>query len=307
MRWGYPHRFSLEGGIMSRKKARNLFIFSCLAPATLLILTFIFYPTFQVFKTSLFKKTSFVAPEEFAGFFNYKILFTDMKFIESLQNTILYIVLITIITLALAILFATLLMREDFKGKSLFRIIFYIPNILSMVVVVGIFGAIYAPQGLLNSIFGKLGLTALQQQWLGNPDVVNYAIIVALIWQAIGYYMVMYMSSMATIPEHLYEAAGLEGATKVKQFFMITLPLIWNNIRTTLTFFIISTINLSFMFVDLTTDGNLGSEVTLNYMYGKANSMQYAYGMAIGVSIFLFSFALSAIINKITQRDTYQY
>ena len=179
---------------------------------------------------------------------------------------------------------------------------------MSIVVIAGIFSAIYAPSnGILNSFLSAIGLGFLQQQWMGNPDIINYAIIAALVWQAIGYYMVMYMASMSSIPENLYEAAALEGAGKVKQFFMITLPLIWNNIRTTLTFFVISTINLSFMFVQLTSEGNLGSESALNYMYNNAFAGKYGFGMAVGACIFLFSFALSAILNKVTERDVLEY
>lgn len=293
---------------MNKKKSQRRFVFACLPPAVILVTVFIVIPTFQVFKTSLFKKANFVSEAEFAGFFNFETLFKDMKFIESLQNTILYIVLITLLTVVLAVLFATLLTRENFKGKNFFRVIFYIPNILSIVVIAGIFSAIYAPgNGILNSMLGMIGLEGLQQQWLGNPEIINYSIIGALVWQAIGYYMVMYMASMSSIPENLYEAAALEGAGKVKQFFMITLPLIWNNIRTTLTFFVISTINLSFMFVQLTTEGYLGSEVTLNYMYNKAFAGNYGYGMSIGVCIFMFSFALSGILNKITERDVLEF
>lgn len=293
---------------MNKKKSQRRFVFACLSPAVILVTVFIVIPTFQVFKTSLFKKANFVSEAEFAGFFNFETLFKDMKFIESLQNTILYIVLITLFTVVLAVLFATLLTRENFKGKNFFRVIFYIPNILSIVVIAGIFSAIYAPgNGILNSMLGMIGLDGLQQQWLGNPEIINYSIIGALVWQAIGYYMVMYMASMSSIPENLYEAAALEGAGKVKQFFMITLPLIWNNIRTTLTFFVISTINLSFMFVQLTTEGYLGSEVTLNYMYNKAFAGNYGYGMSIGVCIFMFSFALSGILNKITERDVLEF
>lgn len=293
---------------MNKKKSQRRFVFACLSPAVILVTVFIVIPTFQVFKTSLFKKANFVSEAEFAGFFNFETLFKDMKFIESLQNTILYIVLITLFTVVLAVLFATLLTRENFKGKNFFRVIFYIPNILSIVVIAGIFSAIYAPgNGILNSMLGMIGLEGLQQQWLGNPEIINYSIIGALVWQAIGYYMVMYMASMSSIPENLYEAAALEGAGKVKQFFMITLPLIWNNIRTTLTFFVISTINLSFMFVQLTTEGYLGSEVTLNYMYNKAFAGNYGYGMSIGVCVFMFSFALSGILNKITERDVLEF
>ena len=292
---------------MNKKKAQSRFVFACLAPAVILVFIFMVIPTIDVFKTAFFKKSNFVSEATFAGFFNFKVLFNDMRFIEAMQNTILYVVLITIITLILAVLFATLLTRENFVGKNFFRVIFYIPNILSIVVIAGIFSAIYQPtNGILNTFLGMIGLDFLQQQWMGNPDIINYSIIAALIWQAI-YYMVMYMSSMTSIPENLYEAASLEGAGKVKQFFMITLPLIWDNIRTTLTFFVISTINLSFMFVQLTSEGNLGSEVALNYMYNNAFAGKYGFGMAIGVCIFVFSFALSAIINKVTEREVLQY
>ena len=293
---------------MTKKKAERRFVFWCLAPAVLLVTLFIAIPTIDVFRTAFYQKSNFVSEETFAGLFNFKLLFQDPRFIESMQNSILYVVLITILTLILAVLFATLLTRENFKGKNIFRVIFYIPNILNIVVIAGIFSAIYAPSnGLLNSLLVTLHLDGLTQQWMGNPDIVLYSIIAALVWQAIGYYMVMYMASMTSIPENLYEAASLEGASKLKQFFMITLPLIWDNIRTTLTFFVISTINLSFMYVQINTDGALGTEVALNYMYKQAFGGNFGYGMAIGACVFIFSFGLAGILNKITNREVLEY
>ena len=163
--------------------------------------------------------------------------------------------------------------REKIKGQNFFRIVFYIPNILSVVVIAAIFGAIYNPTtGLLNSLFDMLSLPGLKQMWMGNSNIALYSLAAALVWQAIGYYMVMYMASMSSIPENLYEAASLEGAGRMKQFFLVTLPLVWDNIRTTLTFFIISTINLSFLFVKIMTGGgpNGATEVFLSYMYNQA-------------------------------------
>ena len=114
-----------------------------------------------------------------------------------MQNTILIIVLVTICTITLAILFAALLSRGKVKGTNFFRVIFYIPNILSIVVIAGIFGAIYNPStGLLNTFLAAIGLGGAQQQWMGNPKIAIYSVIFALVWQAIGYYMVMYMASM---------------------------------------------------------------------------------------------------------------
>lgn len=296
---------------MTKKKAERRFVFWCLAPAVLLVTLFIAIPTIDVFRTAFYQKSNFVSEETFAGLFNFKLLFQDPRFIESMQNSILYVVLITILTLILAVLFATLLTRENFKGKNFFRVIFYIPNILSIVVIAGIFGAIYNPStGLLNTFLDAIHLSGLKHQWMGDPSIVIYSVIFALVWQAIGYYMVMYMSSMAAIPEDLYEAASLDGATEIQIFFQVTLPLIWSNIRTTLTFYIISTINLSFLFVQIMTDGgpNGKTEVFLNYMYKQAyGAGVYGYGMAIGVVVFLFSFILAAVVNKITDREVLEF
>ena len=114
----------------------------------------------------------------------------------------------------------------------------------------------------------------------------------------------MYMSSMAQIPESLYEAASLEGAGRLRSFFSVTLPGIAPTLRTTLTFFIISNINISFLLVRAMTGGGPdgGSEVLLSYMYKQAyTNSSYGYGMAIGTVVFLFSFALAAAVNLATR------
>lgn len=296
---------------MSKKKSRQLFGIICVLPATILLAIFMIYPTSQVFYLSLFKMGGFSPVKEFVGFENFQYLINDMKFVQAFQNTILMVVVVTIITMSLSILYAAILSRETIKGQNLFRIIFYIPNILSIVVIAGIFSAIYNPtQGLLNNILNLFNSDMEPILWLGGKHSVNYAIIGALVWQAIGYYMVMYMASMANIPDSLYEAANLDGASKWIQLSQITIPLIWNNIRTTLTFFIISTINLSFLLVQTMTGGgpNGASETVLSYMYGQAyTNSSYGYGMAIGVMIFLFSFILSAIVSFVTKRDVLEY
>lgn len=296
---------------MNKRKSERLFIFACMAPAVILVTIFMVIPTFNVFRMSLYKWGGISNNKTFQWFRNFKILIEDKNFLQSIQNSILIITLVTIFTLIIAIFFAAVLSKENIKGKNFFRIIFYIPNILSIVVISAIFGAIYDPQsGLLNSLLGFLNLDNLKKMWMGDPNVVIYSLIFALVWQAIGYYMVMYMASMASVPDSFYEAAGLDGAGKIKQFFTITLPLIWDNIRTTLTFFVISTINLSFLMVQIMTGGgpNGQTEVFLNYMYKQAyTASAYGYGMAIGVVVFLFSFILSAVINKITEREALEF
>ncbi len=309
-----PHRGfsspSLPKGAfaLDKQKGRGAFIALCCAPALILFFVFMILPTFNVFNMSLYKWGGFSNKRTFVGLKNFQTLLSDTKFLQSFQNTVLLIVLVSIVTIGLALVFAGILSREKIKGQNFFRVVFYIPNILSVVIISAIFSAIYdANNGMLNSILSLFrGSGAEPVYWLGSQSIVIYSLAGAMIWQAIGYYMVMYMASMAAIPESLYECANLEGAGRAHQFFTITIPLIWTNIRTTLTFFIISSINLSFLFVKAMTSGGPdgSTEVFLSYMYKQAyTNSSYGYGMAIGVVVFIFSFALSGILNAVTKRE----
>ena len=293
---------------MKKGSGRSRFVFLCAAPAVLLFMVFMIIPTINVFRMSLFRRSAYSVNEEFVGMENFVRLMGDGNFIRSMQNTILLIVVVTIV--AFALVFAAILTREKMKGQNFFRIIFYIPNILSVVVISAIFSAIYdTNNGMLNSMLSLLSGKTVAILWKGET-VVMTSLIVAMIWQAIGYYMVMYMASMSSVPQSLYESAGLDGAGRITQFFQITLPLIWTNIRTTLTFFIISTINMAFLFVKAMTSGgpNGASEVALSYMYKQAyTNSSYGYGMAIGALVFLFSFGLSALVNVVTRREPLEF
>jgi len=295
---------------MKRKSlGRKPFIFLCVAPAVILFTIFMLVPTLNVFRMSFFERGAYSPTETFVFFDNYAMLLKDAQFIRSFQNTILLVVVVTIITFAFALVFAGILTRAKIKGQNFFRIVFYIPNILSIVVISGIFSAIYKPEnGMLNSIIGLFKDMTDPILWKGQ-SLVMVSIVIAMVWQAIGYYMVMYMASMSAVPVDIYESADIDGAKPFRQFFQITIPLIWTNIRTTLTFFIISTINMAFLFVKSMTSGgpNGASEVVLSYMYGQKDAGLYGYAMAIGVVIFLFSFALSALVNAATKRKPLEY
>ena len=291
-------------------KKPRLFIALCTLPALILTIVFMIVPMVNAIYLSFTSSTALSVGfnSKFVFLDNYKYMFQDKDFLQALFNTLKLMLVIPAVTIFLSLVFAFILTQGQLKEKSFYRTVFFFPSIVSMTVVGIVWSFVFNPtRGILNHMLDLFHLSTWKHAWLGEGKTALWCIGAALVWQAIGYYMVMYMSSMSSIPENLYEAASLEGASKVRQFFMITLPLIWDNIRTTLTFFVISTINLSFMFVQLTSEGNLGSEVALNYMYNNAFAGKYGFGMAVGVCIFVFSFALSAIINKVTERDVLQY
>ena len=140
---------------MRSDKSRRRFVFLCVAPATILFFLFMILPTLNVFRMSLYERGAYSPNETFVGLKNFQHLLKDAQFIRSMQNMILLVVVVTIVTFAFALVFAAILTREKIKGQNFFRVIFYIPNILSVVVISGIFSAIYKPEnGMLNSIIG---------------------------------------------------------------------------------------------------------------------------------------------------------
>ncbi|MFJ2532616.1 carbohydrate ABC transporter permease [Microbacterium maritypicum] len=294
---------------IARGKAR--FVFLCLAPAFALYTIFMVVPTIDVFRMSLFQWTGFVGTPTFIGFDNFVALASDQQFIRSFQNTVLLLVIVTIVTMCSALVIAALLMNPKLKARNVYRFILYLPSVLSIVVVAAIFSAVYDQEnGLLNNVLKTVGLENLTQVWLGNEKTIMYSIAIAMLWQSLGYYVLLYLAGMSSIPADIYEAVALDGSGPVRTFFTITLPLVWTTLRTTLTFFIISSINLAFVLVRALTDGgpNGSSDVLLNYMYKQAyTNSSYGYGMAIGVVIFVFSFVLALIINRVTKREVHQF
>ena len=264
------------------------------------------YPALSVFRMSLYKWGGYSDTRTFVGLNNFRLLLADERFILSVKNSILFITLVTVVTICLALVLASVLVRSRIIGKGVFRVIFYIPNILSVVVISAIFSAVYDPSGGLLTGITSLFTGGEPVLWLGDRTLAIYSIGIAMVWQAVGYYMVMYMAGMSSVPESIYEASSIEGAGGIRQFFDITLPMIWENVRTTLTFYIISNINISFLLVRAMTGGGPdgATHVFLSYMYDQAyTNSSYGYGMAIGVGVFVFSFVLSFAVNRVTKRE----
>lgn len=291
--------------LTTSKKGNAAFIAACLFPALLLLAVFMIYPALSIFAISLFKWGGYSSDKVFVGLENYRILFSDGRFFAAFKNSVFLIISVTAVTLVLSLWCAYILSQERIRFRSFYRVVLYIPNILSTVVIAAVFSAIYDPsRGLLNSFLSLFGLGSAPVMWLGDRRTVMISVAIAMVWQAVGYYMVMYMASMAQVPKSLYEAATLDGAGRGRCFFSVTLPMIRPTLRTTLTFFIISNINVSFLLVRAMTGGGPdgASEVLLSYMYRQAyTNSSYGYGMAIGAVIFIFSFASAAFINLITR------
>ena len=292
-------------GLAQRKKKEKRFLACCVAPALIGFCLIILYPAFQVFRMSLYKWSGGTGKKTFIGINNFVTLFTSDKFWLAFVNTLFLMVFVTIVTMALSLFFAAIISRGKLKEANLYRIVLFFPNVLSIVVIGIIFKNLFNPlTGIVNSFLSAMGKANLPN-WLGDSKYVLWVIALAMIWQAVGYYMVMYIAGMDGVSAELYEVSELEGANKIQEFFKITLPLIWPTVRTTLVFFILSTMNMSFQFVTVMTNGEPQghSEVLLSYVNKQAfSNANFGYAMSVSVVVFLFSFILSLIAQALTAR-----
>ncbi|MEV4073330.1 carbohydrate ABC transporter permease [Nonomuraea fuscirosea] len=298
-------------GPAARRRGSGPFVLACLLPALVLFVLFMIVPTVNVFRMSFYTWSGFSPDMRFVGLDNFVRLLDDTQFVRAFQNTVALLVVVTVVTMGLGLFLAAIMTRQRLRGRTLYRFVLYVPSVLSVVVIAAIFSALYDQEnGLINGTLRLLSLDGLRQVWLGDQDIVLWSLAIAMVWQSLGYYMVLYMSGMASIPEEVYEASALDGASAGRQFFAITLPLIWQNLRTTLTFFVMSAVNLSFVLVRAMTGGGPdgSSEVLLSYMYKQAyTNSSYGYGMAIGVVIFAFSFLVSLLVSRATRREPLQF
>lgn len=293
---------------MNNKK-KNTFIALCVIPTLILFSLFVIYPTMRVFFISFYRWSGISNNPVFVGLENYRNLLQDKTLGIAFRNTIFLMVIVPIVTMIFALILAVLLTEGKVRGKNFYRINLFFPNVLSMVVISVLWSQIYHPtMGIINKLLGLVGLDSLQHAWLGEGATVMWAIAVTMIWQAVGYYMVLYIAGIDSIPKSLYEAATVDGASGLKRFFYITIPMLWEVIRVTFVFMLSGVLFMSFIISRVMTDGgpNKKSEVLLTYMYSQAfQNANFGYAMAIAVIIFIFVVGLAFTSIAITGRKQY--
>ena len=280
---------------VKKNKGRSRFVALCVAPAVILFVIFMIVPTINVFRMSLFERGAYSPTETFVGLANFKALINDSLFIRSMQNTILLIVVVTMVTFAFALVFAGILTRENVKGKNIFRVIFYIPNILSVVVISGIFSAIYKPEnGMLNSLLSMITGQTVTVLWKDAP-LVMVSIIIAMVWQFSGYVAVIFLAAIKNVPTNIINAAKLDGAYMPRIYARMVIPQLKGAMGSCITILAMYALR-SFDFIVSLVGYTTSSAWTLPvWMYNEAfQSNNFAYSAAI--SSFLLALVLVLIL-----------
>jgi N-acetylglucosamine transport system permease protein len=293
----------------SKRWKRNLFIASFIIPTFLFFCVFTIYPVVQAFQKSFYDWSGMSENSTFIGFDNFVEMFKDPIILRAIGNDYFLVVGKVIGIMILATFFAVALTRFKLKGSGFFRAIFFIPNVISVVVIGVLWNFIYNPQiGFLNAFLSLLTGSKVDITWLGFPKHTIWMLLPPTIWAGIGFYMILMIAAIVNIPASYYEAANIDGAGQWSQFSNITMPLIWEQIKVSIVNIVITTLNGSFVIVQLMTNGGQPDNTTQvmgSYLYRMAfQQYHFGYGAAIGVMILIISMITTIILQRIMRQET---
>lgn len=279
------------------KKEQRLFVLSALVLPLGVFALFVLWPLAQAIGYSFTDWEGYGGVVNFNGFDNYRILFHDPVFWKALRNNAFLCLWSPILTVGIAVFLAAMLhsgggakageMKGVF-GSSVYAVLFFIPQVLSVAVYTVMFQSVYNPRtGLLNSLLGFLGLEKWQHAWLAEESTALPAVLAVLVWSGVGFYVVILNAAMSNIPRDYYESASLDGASGLKQFWYITIPSVRGSLFICWIYAFLIALD-SFAIVQILTVGpggpNNSTMVLGYYIYRLAfQDTRFGYASALGV------------------------
>jgi ABC-type sugar transport system permease subunit len=294
-------------------KTRKRLIILFLMPASLVYLVFFLIPAVWAFYYSFFDWSGFGQNMKFRGLGNYRELFHDPIFLLSLRNTLFILVVGGVIVFALALLLSVLA-NSGIRGKKFFRAMIFLPNVIATIALVTLWSFIYNPSfGLMNSLFKLIGWEAGAKFTFTSSGHIFYAMLVALIWIEVGFYLVLLMAGMDKIPLEYYEAAKLEGASQWQMLTGITIPLLWDVLSVAVvlyTIFALKIFEFPYAFSQIQPPQEIYTVGMYLYIegFGKRDPIyRLGYATAIGVVLLLCVVVIVLVLRRLMRREEIQY
>lgn len=290
---------------MLRLNRRQLIPYAFLAPALLVLTLTVFWPALRAFYLSFTEYgINLTEPPQWVGLANFQKLLKDKTFWQTFWNTIVYLIGVVPV-LAIAPLGLAILVNQKLRGMRWFRVAYYTPVVISMVVAGIAWRWLYAETGLFNQLLEWLTGYPIRIPWLTSPDLALFSVMVVTIWKGLGYYMVIYLAGLQGIPQELYEAAAIDGSDSWRKHLDITLPLMAPYL------FLVSVISAIaatkvFEEVFIMTQGGprSSSKTVVYYVYEQAfGNLEMSYACTIGLVLFLIILTLSLVRLRFANQD----
>lgn len=282
-----------------------------LLPAVLLYGILVAFPAIKAFYVA-FTSWSGVTPKmTFVGLANFRQLLQDEVFWQALSHNVFFLIVLPLLILPMAVALAAML-RGNIKGGNIFRMAFFLPNVMSVVIVSVLWLLIYSSRrGLLNGLLRAVGLGVLAKPWLGSGSTALPALVLTYAWHNVGYYVLLLRAGIEGIPEMLYDAAKIDGAGLWEQFRYITLPLLWQVVRICVVDLVISVMGTSlFGLVNVMTKGGPmhDTEIMTTYIYRLAfRYSMWGYAVSAGLLLTIIIFVISLASFRLMAREVVEF
>jgi len=287
------------------EKNKTLLAYLFLLPSTIMLIIFFFIPFFETIRLSFYDYSNNIYEPIFVGLKNYVLLIKSPLFLKTIFNTF-YFLILCVPFLVIFPLFLAVLINQNIKFKNFYKIIIYLPVIISIVVVAIAFKWLYAPHGLLNYLMQTLHLPSIG--WLSDPRVAMISVALVTIFKGVGYYMMIYLSALMGVPKELYEAAEVDGAVGFKKHTLVTIPHLMPVIALVSTISSISALKVFVEIYVMTKGGPLDSTKTIvYYIYEKAfESLDLGLASAGAVILLIIVMAFSILNIFVFEKDKYK-
>jgi ABC-type sugar transport system permease subunit len=295
------------------KKRKRILIL--LIPALVLYLGLFIYPAVRAFWVSLHTWTGFTTEMEFVGLKNFARLIRDDIYWMSLLTTLKVIFIGGTAIFLLAFLF-TFFLTSGIKGKKIYRAIIFYPNVVAPIALATFWSFLYNPRfGLINGLFRLVGLESLTQTWTG-PDLIFWAVLVALIWTYVGFFMVILLSGTEKIPPDYFDVARIAGANRMQIFFRVTVPLVWDVLVIAIVLWIIISVKMFEFLFAFGGGGGIAAPMPLwtnaVYMFvltfgRRVTIYKIGYGTTVAVTMLFLVIVLSGIARLLLRRERVEF
>jgi len=297
-----PGRAGLSG--FGRHWARYRAGYFFVLPSLVLYAVFMIYPFFQSIYFSFTDWNGVTAEKNWIGLANYRRMIDDALLWSSLWHTLIWVVLGTVAPMAIGLLLAVLLWRRP-RGFTLFRTIYFMPQVLSSVVIAIVWSWIYNPIfGILNRGLDRVGLDALSRGWLGDTDFALFAVLVAAVWAETGFVFVVFLAGLQNVSKDLLEAATIDGANMWQRFWNVTVPQLANVVNVVAALLLIGGFSVFDIIFAMTQGGPANAtEVIATYTYQEAFTQnRIGYAATLSLVITVISLIASVVFIRVRER-----
>jgi raffinose/stachyose/melibiose transport system permease protein len=293
----------LRPGFASKASGKAISIALFLLPALVLYATFVLLPIAQAAQYSLYKWNGLTPLTDFVGLRNYELAFGNDAFMTGVANNLLIIALSLTLQIPFSLGLAVLLNRR-FPGRAIFRLIFFLPYVLSEAITGIVFRLLLQPDSFVDASLKSAGLGGLVQDWLGDSTFVMITLFVIISWKYFGFHMIILLAGLQGIPRELEEAALIDGASRWQAFRRVTLPLLGPTIRVSVFLSVIGAIQVFDMVWVMTGGGPLNASTTMAISMFKAGfkSAQMGYGSALAVILFVVGLVVALAYQRFVLR-----